>query len=419
MPGCGRTPRPTGTPPTSCGASPATTTSSRSRSARTCSSAPTRPRAGTGRTCLPTRAMIGTRRSRALEAPQPHRSALHAPGRRALGRPRPRTVVTALLDAVEAKGGVAEIIEELSAPAARQDDRRSCSGFPDERWPDLKRWSETTIAMGGGPRYFNEAGFAAAMEFAGGQRRALSTRSKACPVDDVMSVWTQAEIDGAAARRSRRSSPTACWCSTAAPRRRARSSAGRSSTSSRTPSSGQLLRGGADLTVAVEEFIRYVTPVHNMCRVANRPFDVGGQTIQAGQQVVLMYSSANRDEAHFDDGERFDVTRNPNNHLAFGFGTHFCLGAALARLEIRVFFEELLRRVTRDATRARHRARRDAQRLRLRPRLGAGRLRLLTPNLLCRIRRLATNSAQRTPGGPASPPTREPVGVGAWLRRTP
>ena len=58
-----------------------------------------------------------------------------------------------------------------------------------------------------------------------------------------------------------------------------------------------------------------------------------------------MYSSANRDPAHFADPERYDVTRSPNNHIAFGFGTHFCLGAALARMEIRLFFEELVRRV--------------------------------------------------------------------------
>ena len=58
-----------------------------------------------------------------------------------------------------------------------------------------------------------------------------------------------------------------------------------------------------------------------------------------------MYPSANRDPAHFADPERYDVTRQPNHHIAFGFGTHFCLGAALARLEIRVFFEEFVRRV--------------------------------------------------------------------------
>jgi cytochrome P450 family 142 subfamily A polypeptide 1 len=82
-----------------------------------------------------------------------------------------------------------------------------------------------------------------------------------------------------------------------------------------------------------------------MCRVAAVDAEVGGQPIEAGQQLVLMYSSANRDPAHFDEPERYDVTRSPNNHIAFGFGTHFCLGAALARMEIRLFFAELVRRV--------------------------------------------------------------------------
>src|SRR3954451_7558403 len=82
-----------------------------------------------------------------------------------------------------------------------------------------------------------------------------------------------------------------------------------------------------------------------MCRVAASDTEVAGQPIEAGQQLVLMYSSANRDPKHFADPERFDVARQPNNHIAFGFGTHFCLGTALARLEIRTFFEEFVRRV--------------------------------------------------------------------------
>jgi cytochrome P450 family 142 subfamily A polypeptide 1 len=82
-----------------------------------------------------------------------------------------------------------------------------------------------------------------------------------------------------------------------------------------------------------------------MCRTAATDTEVAGTTVRAGDQVVLMYSSANRDPAHFADPEDFDVTRSPNHHLAFGFGTHFCLGAALARLEIRVFFEEFVSRV--------------------------------------------------------------------------
>ena len=112
------------------------------------------------------------------------------------------------------------------------------------------------------------------------------------------------------------------------------------------PDQWEAFRGGADVTVATEEFIRFVTPIHNMARLATRDYDIGGVTVPAGQQVVLMYSSTNRDEGHFVDAERLDVTHDPNNHLSFGFGTHFCLGAALARLEIRVFFEELVRRVS-------------------------------------------------------------------------
>jgi cytochrome P450 family 142 subfamily A polypeptide 1 len=111
------------------------------------------------------------------------------------------------------------------------------------------------------------------------------------------------------------------------------------------PDQWQLLREGADVSVATEEFIRWVSPIHNMCRVARQDYELGGATVRAGQQLVLLYPSANRDPAHFPDPERFDVTRHPNDHIAFGLGTHFCLGAGLARLEIRVFFEELVRRV--------------------------------------------------------------------------
>ena len=82
-----------------------------------------------------------------------------------------------------------------------------------------------------------------------------------------------------------------------------------------------------------------------MCRVALEDAPVAGGVVPAGHQVVMLYGAANRDPAHFEDPDRFDVTRAHNNHIAFGFGTHFCLGAALARLEIAVFFEELARRV--------------------------------------------------------------------------
>ena len=82
-----------------------------------------------------------------------------------------------------------------------------------------------------------------------------------------------------------------------------------------------------------------------MRRTATEDHELRGKQLKAGDQLLLMYSSGNRDDRVFDDPERFDVTRQHNHHVAFGFGTHFCLGASLARLEIRVMFEELLRRL--------------------------------------------------------------------------
>jgi cytochrome P450 len=108
---------------------------------------------------------------------------------------------------------------------------------------------------------------------------------------------------------------------------------------------------------AVEECLRFVTPIQAMVRTATGDVELGGQAVAAGDWVVLLYASANRDEAAFGpDADRFDVTRpvSPAS-LAFGFGEHLCLGASLARLEARVFLEELLARfpeltITGDAT---------------------------------------------------------------------
>jgi cholest-4-en-3-one 26-monooxygenase len=96
---------------------------------------------------------------------------------------------------------------------------------------------------------------------------------------------------------------------------------------------------------AVEEMLRYVTPVMHFRRTATRATEIRGQRIEAGGKVVMYYTSANRDEDVFKDPDAFDVARSPNDHLAFGVGEHFCLGASLARLEIRVMFEELLKRL--------------------------------------------------------------------------
>jgi cytochrome P450 family 142 subfamily A polypeptide 1 len=108
----------------------------------------------------------------------------------------------------------------------------------------------------------------------------------------------------------------------------------------------RLVRDPSKIPVAVEEMLRWVSPIKNMNRTATRDATLRGQKIREGDKLLLLYPSANRDERVFEDPDVFDVGRSPNDHVAFGgYGTHFCLGASLARLELRVMFEELLRRL--------------------------------------------------------------------------
>jgi cytochrome P450 family 142 subfamily A polypeptide 1 len=255
--------------------------------------------------------------------------------------PHVRAVVGGLLDSAIADGTV-EIVDRLASPLPALMIGRLL-GFPDGRWADLRDWSERTIMLGGGPRYFSEDGMSAATEFSTACAE-LYEEKKRCPADDVVSVWTGAEVDGVPLGIHDVISDCLLVLDGGAETTRTVIARTMLTLAAR-PDQWRLLQGGADMAVAVEEFIRWVTPIHNMCRVATRDVELGGAHVGKGQQLVLMYASANRDPAHFRDPERFDVTRQPNNHLAFGFGTHFCLGAALARLEIRVFFEELVRRV--------------------------------------------------------------------------
>ncbi|HEY3994343.1 MAG TPA: cytochrome P450, partial [Mycobacterium sp.] len=106
------------------------------------------------------------------------------------------------------------------------------------------------------------------------------------------------------------------------------------------------LRDNLDLMpLATEEMIRWVTPVKEFMRTAATDTIVRGMPIAAGESVLLSYVSANRDEEAFDDPFRFDVGRDANKHVAFGYGVHFCMGAALARMEVNSFFSELLPRL--------------------------------------------------------------------------
>ena len=195
-----------------------------------------------------------------------------------------------------------------------------------------------------------EATMTAVLEFATAALETLAAR-RAEPRDDLLSVWAHSEVtfpDGTTrpmnddeivhealllldggAETTRTVIGTMCLELTRSPEQRAKLAA----------DPGILAETGVD------EFIRWVTPILNMRRTATEDHDLHGEALKAGDELVLMYGSANRDERAFEDPDTLDVTRQHNHHVAFGFGTHFCLGASLARLEIRVLFEELLRRI--------------------------------------------------------------------------
>jgi cholest-4-en-3-one 26-monooxygenase len=112
------------------------------------------------------------------------------------------------------------------------------------------------------------------------------------------------------------------------------------------PDQWQRLRAHPELVPdAVEEILRWASPIAYFSRVATEDYALGGEVIPAGEQVALFWASANRDEDVFDDPFEFRIDRRPNPHLAFGFGEHFCMGAHLARREIELVYRQLLARV--------------------------------------------------------------------------
>jgi cytochrome P450 family 142 subfamily A polypeptide 1 len=107
----------------------------------------------------------------------------------------------------------------------------------------------------------------------------------------------------------------------------------------------QLTADAELLPGAIEETLRWTSPVKNMCRTLTADTEFHGTELRSGEKIMLMFESANFDEAVFGDPENFRIDRNPNNHLAFGFGSHFCLGNQLARLELKLMLSRVLERL--------------------------------------------------------------------------
>jgi cytochrome P450 family 142 subfamily A polypeptide 1 len=243
--------------------------------------------------------------------------------------------------------GVAEVVHAL---AARVPATLTCRllGFPDSDWVRIDDWSSKLMRIDTVTR---DAGHLhdsmLAMIDIGEAARPLFEERKRAPRDDLMSVWAHSSLGGRPMDFE-----TVHWeLGLVVP-------GGVDTTRTTIARSLILLAEHPELLIqmaedpgvvpsAVEELLRFITPLNNMFRTAAVDAEIGGIRIPAGGRVCLLYPSANRDEAIFDRPDEIDFRRHPNPHVAFGLGTHFCLGANLARLTLRVFFEELADRIER------------------------------------------------------------------------
>jgi cytochrome P450 len=177
--------------------------------------------------------------------------------------------------------------------------------------------------------------------------RALAEARRAVPADDLMTALVQAEVDGDRLTDDEICAFFVLLSVAGNDTTRNSISHGMSALSDR-PDQRALLSGAFDehIGTAVEEIVRWATPVMTFRRTATQDTEIAGQPITAGDKVVLFYNAANRDEAAFDHPERFDITRHPNEHVGFGGGgPHFCMGASLARRQLRAIFREVLLRL--------------------------------------------------------------------------
>lgn len=255
-----------------------------------------------------------------------------------------REACNEIIDAV-CERGECDFVADIAAPLPMIMIGDALGVAPEHR-AELLKWSDDML-KGLSLTATDEMLGLAAEAFAGYTAYAheVVADRQTCPVDDLMSILVHADIDGD------RLEPDAIVHESLL------ILIGGDETTRHVISEGyyQLLRHpeqraalAADVSLvpgAVEEMLRWVSPIKNMVRTATRDVELHGQGIAEGDELMLLYPSANRDEAVFTDPETFDIGRNPNDHVAFGFGAHFCLGNSLARLEIRVMVEQLLARL--------------------------------------------------------------------------
>jgi cytochrome P450 family 142 subfamily A polypeptide 1 len=264
------------------------------------------------------------------------------PARVRAGAPAMARLCDELIDRV-CEQGECDIVRDLAAPLPMIVIGDMLGVAPEDR-EQLLRWSDALIGSISGEPARMVAAATAFTEYDAYARRTIAARRTA-PTDDLVSVLVQAEIDGDRLDDDEIVFESLLVLVGGDETTRHVISGGLDQLLRSPPVRARLAADPALLPGAVEEMLRWVSPIKQMARTVTRDVELDGTRLLAGAQVVLLYESANFDASHFADPERFDIARDPNDHLAFGFGAHFCLGAALARLEAETMVGAVLRRL--------------------------------------------------------------------------
>jgi cytochrome P450 family 142 subfamily A polypeptide 1 len=259
--------------------------------------------------------------------------------------PKIRAVCDEIIDSV-CERGECDLVHDIAAPLPMVMIGDALGVAPQDR-ADLLQWSDDMVCALSNSAS-EDAMLRATNAFTNYTRYAsevIADRRSREPQDDLMSVMVHAEVDGDKLDDDELVQESLLILVGGDETTRHVISGGMAELV-RHPDQHQRLREDrALLDSAVEEMLRWVTPIKNMARTATRDVELRGQGIEKGEKLLLLYHSANRDEDVFTDPGTFDIDRTPNDHVAFGFGTHFCLGASLARLEIKVMVDRLLTRL--------------------------------------------------------------------------
>jgi cholest-4-en-3-one 26-monooxygenase len=255
-----------------------------------------------------------------------------------------RQVCDELIDAV-AHRGECEFVHDVAAqlPLIMIGDMLGVA--PEDRGR-LLRWSDDMLRSQGDPNPASlEASTLAFAEYVEYMQPVFEERRRSGKDDDLVGVLVHADVDGERLDDDTLIFETLLILIGGDETTRHVLSGGLLALLERPDQFAALKTDPARLPGAIEEMLRWVSPIKNMVRTTTREVTLGGVDLPEAAQLLALYPSANRDESVFTNPDDFDIARDPNPHLAFGFGTHFCLGNQLARLELRVMFERLLARI--------------------------------------------------------------------------